>query len=89
MENRAVKSEPLSRLQFFHDSAIELERLERLREPALAKRLERARERAGAFPSSSATREVQKLTVEHREMIERIDGLKAIVRTAFRRMAAA
>lgn len=78
-----------SRLVCLHRAAVELVRLERVREPALAKRLERAQERSSAFPNSVATHEVLNLTVEHQNMLDRIDNLKAMLLLPFRRMEAA
>jgi hypothetical protein len=58
--------------------AIELVRLER-RKPELTRRLGRAEERAGAFPSSFGMREVRRLRLEFQAMLDRIDELDALL----------
>ena len=60
----------------FDELSIELVRLER-RRPELLKQLERAEERAGAFPSSFGMREVRRLRLELEAMLVRIDELDA------------
>jgi predicted nucleic acid-binding Zn-ribbon protein len=58
--------------------SLELVRLER-REPELARQLERAEQRAGAFPSSFGMREVRRLKLELQAIRDRIDGLDAML----------
>ncbi len=58
--------------------SIELVRLER-REPELARQLERAEERAAAFPSSFGMREVRRLRLEREAIAARIDELDAFL----------
>ena len=84
-----MEADGASRLVCLHRAAVELARLERLREPALAEQLERAQERSSAFPNSVATNELLKLAVEHQNMLDRIDNLKAMLLLPFRRMGAA
>lgn len=60
----------------FDELSIELVRLER-RRPELLRQLERAEERAGAFPSSFGMREVRRLRLELEAMLVRIDELDA------------
>jgi hypothetical protein len=58
--------------------AIELVRLER-RKPELTRQLERAEERAGAFPSSFGMREVRRLKLEVQAMLDRIDEVDSLL----------
>jgi hypothetical protein len=66
------------KLPDFDELAIELVRLKR-REPELVRRLERAEDRAVAFPSEFGTREVERLRKERQAMLERIDELNALL----------
>lgn len=58
--------------------SIELVRLER-RQSELASQLERAEERAAAFPSSFGMREVRRLRLEQEALLDRIDELDALL----------
>jgi hypothetical protein len=62
----------------FDELALELVRLER-RESELARRLDRAEERAGQFPSSFAMREVRRLRLERQAMLERMEELDTLL----------
>jgi hypothetical protein len=62
----------------FDELAIELVRLKR-REPELIRRLERAEDRAVAFPSDFGMREVRRLRIERQAMLDRIDELNALL----------
>ena len=58
----------------FHDLAVERVQLER-REPEVAKRLQLALQRAGAFPSEFGTHEVRKLKLERQTVLDRLAEL--------------
>jgi hypothetical protein len=62
----------------FHDLAVERVQLER-REPELAKRLQLARQRAGAFPSEFGTHEVRKLRLEQQTILDRLAELSGLL----------
>ena len=62
----------------FHDLAVERVQLER-REPELAKRLQLALQRAGAFPSEFGTHEVRKLKLERQTVLDRLAELSGLL----------
>ena len=62
----------------FHDLAIERVQLDRC-EAELARHLQRAKHRAGAFPSEFATDELRRLKREHGAVLDRLAELSGLL----------